>query len=161
VSRIDPDPVARALEARGETLAVCETAAGGRIAAACLERPGASAWFVGGAVAYSRSARRGLLGLDGDAVRGLEPMSEAMILAFARATRERLGSDWAVAELGIAGPSPSPYGGPAGEAVIAVAGPLERATRVRTGTADRAANMAAFAAAALDLVAATVAEASA
>jgi nicotinamide mononucleotide (NMN) deamidase PncC len=71
---------------------------------------------------------------------------------FASRCRTRLGAAWGLAELGIAGPTPSPYGGPAGVAVLAVDGPVSRARRLETGHADRAGNMRAFAEALLALL---------
>ena len=144
---------AHALARRGETVALCETASGGLASAALLAIPGASAWFVGGAVAYSRASRHGLLDLHGDDVMGLRPMSDEMVLAFAERTRDRMGATWGLAELGIAGPAPSPYGGPAGVAVVAASGPERMARRIETGRADREANMGAFATGALELLA--------
>ena len=140
------------LTQRGERLSINETAAGGLISAALLAVPGASAWFRGSAVTYDRDSRRQLLGLDAQAVRGLAPMSPEMATVFADRTRERLETDWAVAELGIAGPTGSPYGGPAGVAVLAVSGPVVRSGTLKTGHADREANMQAFADAALELL---------
>lgn len=145
--------VAARLTERGETVALCETAAGGLASAALLSVPGASAFFVGGAVAYSRKSRHALLDLRGADVEGLEPMSEEMGLVFAARTRERMGASWGLAELGIAGPAGSPYGGPAGVALVAVDGPRPLARRVETGSADRLANMRAFAAAMLEVLA--------
>ena len=55
------DKVARLLKQRGETLAVAESSTGGLIAAALLALPGASAYFLGGAVVYTQLARRVLL----------------------------------------------------------------------------------------------------
>lgn len=137
---------------RGETVALCETAAGGLASAALLAVPGASAYFVGGAVAYSRASRHALLDLRGADVEGLRPMSDEMGLVFAERARTRMGAGWGVAELGIAGPAGSPYGGPAGIAIIAVSGPVELARRVETGTNDRAGNMQRFAAAMLEVL---------
>lgn len=144
--------IAARLESCGQTVALCETAAGGLMSAALLAVPGASAFYVGAAIAYSRGSRQALLDLRADDVRGLEPMSEPMVLAFARHTRARLGSDWGIAELGIAGPASSPYGGPAGVAVLAVSGPIAITRRIETGSSDRATNMRAFASAGLALL---------
>src|SRR5262245_10597508 len=55
--------VGELLKARGETVAIAESSAGGLIAAALLSIGGASAYFVGGTVVYTRAARRGLLGI--------------------------------------------------------------------------------------------------
>ena len=46
--------VGERLKARGETIAIAESSAGGLISAALLAIPGASAYFVGGAVVYTR-----------------------------------------------------------------------------------------------------------
>lgn len=144
------------LTQRGERLAVNETAAGGLISAALLAVPGASAWFRGSAVTYDRDSRRQLLGLDAQAVRGLAPMSPEMAAAFADRVGECMGTEWGLAELGIAGPTGSPYGGPAGVAVLAVSGPAARNGRLETGHADREANMQTFADAALELLDAAI-----
>lgn len=144
--------VAGRLIARGETVALCETAAGGLASAALLAVPGTSACFVGGVLAYSRRSRRVLLGLEASDVAGLAPLSEAMARVFAARCRTRLAADWGLAELGIAGPSPSPYGGPAGVAALAVDGPVVRARRLETGHAHRVRNMHAFAEALLALL---------
>jgi len=143
---------ADALQRTATRVALCETAAGGLMSAALLAVPGASAWFVGGAVAYSRSSRHALLDLDGDDVAGLSPMSQEIALVFAERARVRMDADWGLAELGIAGPGVSPYGGPAGVAVLAVSGPVVRTCRIETGSDARAANMHAFAAAGLALL---------
>ena len=71
-----------------------------------------------------------------------------------------MASDWALAETGAAGPTGSRYGYPAGHACFAVAGPgVERSITLETGSSDRVANMQAFAAAALNLLAEVVAAA--
>lgn len=150
--------IAEQLRERGETLALCETAAGGLMSAALLAQPGASAWFIGGAVAYSRASRRAMLGLQASDVADLEPLSDAMGLAFAERTRTHLGADWGLAELGIAGPGPSPYGGASGVAIVAVSGPASNSQRLETGTDDRPSNMGRFAAAGLALLTDTLAE---
>ena len=46
--------IAERLVARSETIAVSESAAGGLISAALLSVPGASAYFLGGGVIYTR-----------------------------------------------------------------------------------------------------------
>jgi nicotinamide mononucleotide (NMN) deamidase PncC len=82
--------------------------------------------------------------------------TEAHALHLARAARDRLGADWGIGETGAAGPTGNRYGDPPGHSCIAVAGPICRAVTVATGSADRAENMAAFAAAALELLASCV-----
>jgi nicotinamide-nucleotide amidase len=145
------DSVAARLKARQETVAVAESSAGGLISAALLAVPGASAYFLGGSVIYTQVARRALLGVDDDAVRGVRSSTEAYALIKARAIRELMGTTWGLSETGASGPTGNRYGDAAGHACIAVAGPLERVITVETGEADREANMWAFTRAALTL----------
>lgn len=147
------EKIAARLIERRETIAVAEGSAGGLISAALLAVPGASAYFVGGAVVYTGMARSALAGIGADDMKGLRPASEPYATLLAQRTRERLNTTWALAEAGAAGPTGNRYGDPAGHTCIAVAGPSERAVTLRTGSGDRQANMRAFAARALELLA--------
>jgi nicotinamide-nucleotide amidase len=144
--------IAPRLIVRRETIAVAESSTGGLIAAALLAVPGASAYFLGGAVVYTKSSRAALLGIGDAEMAGLRPATEAYALLLARRVRERHGAAWGVGETGATGPSGNRYGDPAGHTCIAVAGPAERAITLRTGSAERLANMDAFAKRALDLL---------
>ncbi|MCL4801459.1 MAG: nicotinamide-nucleotide amidohydrolase family protein [Burkholderiales bacterium] len=140
------------LKARDETIAVAESSCGGLLSAALLAVPGASAFFLGGAVVYTRRSRATLLDIPDGALAGMRPSTEPYALLLARAARTRLSAVWGLGETGAAGPAGNRYGDPAGHACIAVAGPTERAITVATGGADRGANMRAFATAALALL---------
>jgi nicotinamide-nucleotide amidase len=142
--------IAERLKARGETVAVAESSAGGLIAAALLAVPGASAYFLGGAVVYTRQARRALLAIPDDAMAGIRSASEPYAALLARTVRERHGATWGLAETGATGPTGNRYGDPAGHACLAISGPSERVLTLRTGSPDRQANMQAFAAKALE-----------
>jgi nicotinamide-nucleotide amidase len=144
--------LAERLKARGETIAVAESSSGGLISAALLAVPGASAYFLGGAVVYTGKARMALLGLRREDVAGMRSSSEPYALLLARTVRENLGATWGLSETGAAGPTGNGYGDAAGHSCPAVAGPAEMAFTLETGSADRAANMEAFAKAALDLL---------
>ena len=144
--------IATRLIARRETIAIAESSTGGLIAAALLAIPGASAYFLGGAVVYTKSARAALLGIGDADMAGLRAATEAYALLIARRVRERHGATWGLGETGATGPTGNRYGDPAGHSCIAVAGPAERATTLRTGSPDRVANMDAFAARALELL---------
>ena len=145
-------PLAARLVARGDTVAVSESSTGGLISAALLSIPGASAYFLGGGVIYTQAARRRLLGIPDDAVRGIRSSTEAAALLNARTVRERLGTTWGLGETGAAGPTGNRYGDAAGHSCLAVTGPLERCRTIETGRADREANMWAFARAAFALL---------
>ena len=146
------DKVARLLKQRGDTIAVAESSTGGLIAAALLALPGASAYFLGGAVVYTQAARRALLDVPDLAKLGMRAATEPYALLLAQTARQRFAAHWAVAESGAAGPAENRYGDPAGHSCIAVAGRTERAITLETGSSDRVGNMHAFTAAALDLL---------
>lgn len=153
------ETIAARLIARSETIAIAEGSAGGLISAALLAVPGASAYFLGGAVAYTAAARGAFLDIGQADMAGMRPASEPYAALLARRVRERCGATWGLAEAGAAGPTGNRYGDPAGHVCIAVAGPVERALTRRTGSADRRANMAAFAAHALAHLAEAIGEA--
>jgi PncC family amidohydrolase len=145
------------LKAQGCTVAVAESSAGGLVSAALLSVPGASAYYLGGGVIYTRAARRALLAVPED-VATMRAATQDYALIMARAMGERLGATWGLCETGASGPSGNRYGDAAGHACIAVAGPLERSITLVTGSTDREANMWRFAAAALELLKAAVRE---
>jgi PncC family amidohydrolase len=152
----DLGPLATALAARlrerRQTIAVAESSAGGLISAALLAVPGASAYFLGGAVVYTQVARRALLRVPDESLAGVRSSTEAYALVKARAVREALGATWGLAETGASGPTGNRYGDAAGHACLAVAGPVERAITLETRDGDRERNMWAFARAALELL---------
>ena len=139
------------LRERGESIAVAEGSCGGLLSAALVAVPGASSFYVGGAVLYTRPAFRELLGDRREALRGLKGSTEAFSLALAREARGLLGSTWAIGESGASGPSGNRYGDKAGHAALAIAGPVEKTRLLETGLDDRQENMWRFAAAALGL----------
>ena len=140
------------LKERKETIAVAESSAGGLISAALLAVPGASAYFLGGGVIYTRAARRALLRVEDESVTSIRSSTEAYALLKAQTIRELLGATWGLAETGAAGPTGNRYGDRAGHACLAVAGPVERAMTLETRHGDREKNMWAFAKAALALL---------
>lgn len=150
--------VAARLVARRETIGVSESSTGGLISACLLAIPGASAYFQGGGVIYTQNARRTLLGVPDEGVKGIRSASEPYARLKARTIRERLGTTWGLAETGATGPTGNRYGDAAGHSCIAVSGPIERALTIETGRGDREANMWAFTRGALDLLAACIRE---
>ena len=146
------EKIATSLIARKQTIAIAESSTGGLVAAALLAVPGASAYFLGGAVVYTKSSRAALLGIGDSEMKGLRPATEDYSLLIAQLVRERHGATWGFGETGATGPSGNRYGDPAGHTCLAVAGPTERAITLRTGSADRLANMDAFAKRSLELL---------
>src|SRR5262247_2109814 len=108
------DKAARLLKHRGETIAAAESSTGGLISAALLALPGASAYFLGGAVAYTRQAKILMLGLDETALAKFRPATEPHALLLARGARARFVASWGLAETGATGPTGNRYADPAG-----------------------------------------------
>jgi len=146
------EQVGQLLTSRKETIAIAESSAGGLISAALLAVPGASAYFLGGAVVYTRTARSALLEIPESALEGIRPSTEPYARLLARTARARFGSTWSIAETGATGPTGNRYGDAAGHACIAIAGPVEKSRTLETGSADRLPNMRTFAQAALTLL---------
>ena len=140
------------LKERKETIAVAESSAGGVISAGLLSVPGASAYYAGGTVIYTKGSRKVFLDLPMDELKGLKPLTEEMAMVFARSIRHSMSSDWGLAELGVAGPGTTPYSDEVGISVIALVGPASNSEIVVTGHGDREKNMFEFSARALQLI---------
>ena len=133
------EKIAARLIARKQTIAVAESSTGGLISAALLSVPGASAYFLGGAVVYTRDARRLLMDIPDEAMKGIRSASEPYAKVLAGQVRQRFSTDWGLSEA-------------AGHSCMAVAGPQNAIFTLETGSADRQANMQAFAKTALNLL---------
>jgi nicotinamide-nucleotide amidase len=146
------EKIAALLKERRETIAAAESSTGGLISAALVAVPGASAYFIGGAVVYTRAARSALLGIGDAEMSGMRASTESYALLSTRRMREKNGATWGIGETGATGPTGNRYGDAAGHSCIAVVGPsIERAITLETGSSDRQANMRAFAKRSLEL----------
>jgi PncC family amidohydrolase len=137
--------VGTALRDRGETVSVTESSSGGLVSAALLAIPGASAFFVGGAVVYTKQARLSLLGLSGGDMQGLRAETEPYARLIAGRVRDNLGTTWGLGESGAAGPKGSPYGDSPGHVCLAVVGNSATSATRETGLENRTQNMDLFA----------------
>ncbi len=132
------------LKARKHTVAVAESSAGGLINAALVAVPGASGFYLGGAVVYTLASREKILGIRAEEMKGIRSASEPFAKLMASRVRANVGATWGLSETGASGPTGNRYGDAAGHACIAVSGPVERVITVETGSADREANMREF-----------------
>lgn len=144
--------VGERLKERKDTLAIAESSSGGLLSASLLAVPGASAYFLGGAVVYTAKARVLLMDLPRASVVGMRSASEPYALLLARTGRERFAATWGIGETGAAGPTGNPYGDAAGHSCIAISGLIEKSITLETRQTDRVANMRAFTEAALTLL---------
>jgi len=146
------------LKERKQTVAVAESSAGGLINAALVAVPGASAYYLGGAIVYTLAGRSALLGLTAQDMTNIRSASEPFAKLLAQRVRANLGATWGLSETGASGPSGNRYGDAPGHACIAVSGPIEAVITVETGSADREANMWVFARRAIELLESCLAE---
>ena len=144
--------IAQALNARGQTLAIVESSAGGLINAAMVAVPGASAYYLGGCVIYTPKSRHGLLGIDELNMSGFRSASEPYASMIAERVRSKCGATWGLGETGASGPTGNRYGDAAGHACFAVRGPVDAVVTLETRSSDREANMHTFACHALELL---------
>src|SRR5258707_854393 len=146
------EKIAARLIERRQTIAVAESSTGGLISPSLLAGPGASAYFLGGGVIYTRDARRILMDIPDEAMKGIRSASEPYAKLLANQIRARFATDWGLSETGATGPTGNRYGDAAGHSCMAVAGPAHAVFTLETGSADRQANMVRFAGTALDLL---------
>jgi len=146
------EQIAAQLVARKQTIAVAESSTGGLIAASLLAVPGASAYFKGGAVVYTREARRLLMDIPDEAMKGIRSASEPYAKLLAEQMRRRFETDWGLSETGATGPTGNRYGDAAGHSCMAVAGDVTKVITLETGSSDRTGNMQVFARTALELL---------
>jgi nicotinamide-nucleotide amidase len=146
------EKIAAILIERRQTIAVAESSTGGLISASLLAVPGASAYFLGGAVVYTRDARRILMDIPDEAMKGTRSASEPYAKLLASQIRARFSTDWGLSETGATGPAGNRYGDAAGHSCMGIAGLDPSAMTLETGSADRLANMHVFAKTALEFL---------
>src|SRR5262249_18745498 len=115
------EQIAAKLVTRKQTIAVAESSTGGLISASLLSVPGASAYFLGGGVIYTRDARRLLMDIPDEAMKGIRSASEPYAKLLAETVRRRFATDWGLSETGATGPTGNRYGDAAGHSCMAVA----------------------------------------
>src|SRR5664279_676853 len=98
------EKIAARLIERRQTIAVAESSTGGLISASLLAVPGASAYFLGGGVIYTRDARRILMDIPDEAMKGIRSASEPYAKLLASQIRARFSTDWGLSETATATP---------------------------------------------------------
>ena len=133
--------VARALEEKGQTLATAESCTGGRLGSLLTARAGASTYYAGGVVAYSNRLKTQLLGVPEPTLEAFGAVSQETVAAMAEGARERLGTDFALATSGIAGPGGGTAQKPVGTIWIGLATPQGTVTKLLRSGKDRERNI--------------------
>jgi nicotinamide-nucleotide amidase len=144
--------VAEGLTERGETLSTAESCTGGAIATRFTAMAGASAYFLGGVVAYSNAVKRDLLGVRAEDLEKYGAVSQTVARQMAEGIRRLTGSTYALATTGIAGPDGGTPEKPVGTVWIALATPTETITEIRHFWEPRQQNIQRASSAAMDLL---------
>ena len=113
--------VAEALSDQGLTLATAESCTGGGLSRLLTEIPGASAFFIGGIIAYQNEVKMQWLGVPLETLTTHGAVSSQTATAMAEGCQSRFKTDAAVSITGIAGPGGGSPEKPVGLVHIAVA----------------------------------------
>jgi len=103
-ARIISREISQLLWESEKTVATAESCTGGRIAEAIIAVPGASKYFKGGIICYVNEVKERLLGVDHDLLEEKTAVCEEVACAMVKGACETLGTDYAIAATGIAGP---------------------------------------------------------
>lgn len=147
-----PIVLGRELQARGATLVTAESCTGGMIGQLMTAVAGSSAYFLGGVIAYANEVKMQVLGVHSQTLEAHGAVSEATVIQMAEGARRLLGSTYAVAVSGVAGPGGGSPEKPVGTVHLAVAGPEGTVTRKIFYPGDREQVRRATAFSALNLV---------
>ena len=112
--------VAALLIERGLTVAAAESCTGGLLSKRLTDIPGASSFFMGGAVAYSIQSKTTFFGVSQELIKEKGAVSREVALAMADGARESLGADIGIGITGIAGPGGDGSGLEAGTVFVAL-----------------------------------------
>ena len=115
--------VGRLLKERGATIATAESCTGGKLASLLNRHSGSSAFYWGSVVSYDNSVKERLLGVPAEMIKTHGVVSEDVVVQMANAVRNQIGTDYAIATSGVAGPTGGTPEKPVGTVWIAWATP--------------------------------------
>jgi CDP-diacylglycerol--glycerol-3-phosphate 3-phosphatidyltransferase len=152
--QVDPqaDKLGAVLARERFTVSVAESFTGGLLGSLITDRPGSSAYFLGGVIAYANDVKRDELGVPADMIARFGAVSREVALAMADGVRARFGSSLAAAITGIAGPGGGDSKKPVGLTYVAIASEWGRRCEEYTFAGDRWSNRRQAAAQALRLL---------
>lgn len=113
--------LADSLLQRHATVATAESCTAGLVAARLADRPGSSAYLIGGFVTYANEAKTAEVAVPVDLLARVGAVSEEVSIAMAKGARERLGTTYGLSTTGVAGPDGGTAGKPVGLVHVSVA----------------------------------------
>jgi nicotinamide-nucleotide amidase len=114
------EAVARLLKQEKQTVASAESCTGGLLGKMLTDAPGSSEFYFGGVVSYANEAKEILLGLNKKILQQHGAVSEAAVRTMAESIRRKLGTDFALAISGVAGPGGGSDAKPVGTTYVAL-----------------------------------------
>jgi len=115
--------VGNILKSRHQTIATAESCTGGKLASLLNKHAGSSAFYFGSIISYDNSVKEHLLGVPAEMIKVHGVVSEEVVCKMANNVRKQIGTDYAIATSGIAGPSGGSAEKPVGTVWIAWATP--------------------------------------
>ena len=115
--------VGNLLKARHQTIATAESCTGGKLASLLNKHAGSSAFYFGSIISYDNSVKEHLLNVPSEMIKTHGVVSEDVVCEMANSVRKQIGTDFAIATSGIAGPSGGTKEKPVGTVWIAWATP--------------------------------------
>ena len=116
--------VGNLLKARHQTIATAESCTGGKLASLLNKHAGSSAFYFGSIISYDNSVKEHLLNVPSEMIKTHGVVSEEVVCRMANGVRKQIGTDFAIATSGIAGPSGGTKEKPVGTVWIAWATPI-------------------------------------
>ena len=110
ISGIDNDEsleqnIGNILKENNKTIATAESMTGGKLASTLVAVSGASAYFKGSIVSYSKETKINLLGVSEETIQKHSVISTAVALEMAKGVKEKLDTNYAISITGNAGPT--------------------------------------------------------
>ncbi len=140
------------LKKNEQTLSTAESCTGGKIAQMITSIPGSSDYFKGSVIAYDNSIKKHLLDISDDLLLKYGAVSRQVVERMAVGARKLLGTDYAVATSGIAGPEGGTESKPVGTVWIAVSSEKGTVSEKYVYGRDRNQNILRFSNAALNML---------
>lgn len=111
----------RLLKIKKETIAVAESLTGGLIQDRITNIPGSSAYFLGGVITYSNTAKTEILDVNEETLVTHGAVSAEVAAEMARGVQKKFRSDLAISTTGIAGPTGATANKPLGLVYVGIA----------------------------------------